>query len=145
MVKKKAVKKKPATPKGTSSPTESPGLSPVAIGIGDPDRPTPAEPEPTLPTKEELQKLPRRACVAYAARCARRVQPLFDLPVDHPDRIKHLQAVEAAITRATAGSTSVIDSNSADAAGAAAVKTEAAPNAVINPAAGANAAPAPKT
>ena len=30
-----------------------------------------------LPTKEELRALPRRAIVAYAARCARRVQPLY--------------------------------------------------------------------
>lgn len=42
-----------------------------------------------LPTKSDLAKLPRRAIVAYAARCA---QPLFDLPQDHSDRMEHLLA-----------------------------------------------------
>ena len=32
---------------------------------------------PTLPTEEELRKLPLRGIVAYAVRCGRRVQPLY--------------------------------------------------------------------
>lgn len=35
-------------------------------------------PEPSKPTEKELQELPRWAVVAFAARCARRVQPLFE-------------------------------------------------------------------
>jgi hypothetical protein len=35
--------------------------------------------EPKIPTSEELFQLPRWACVAFAARCAKRVRPLFDL------------------------------------------------------------------
>lgn len=34
--------------------------------------------EAFVPTEEELKKLPRWATVAFAARCARRVQPLFN-------------------------------------------------------------------
>src|SRR5262249_31483035 len=37
-------------------------------------------------TEEHLQRLPRRAMVALAARCARRVQPLCLLPEGHPER-----------------------------------------------------------
>jgi hypothetical protein len=52
------------------------------------------------PTKEELEQLPCLAVVAFAARCARRVQPLFD--VGWPRRggapEEHSKAVEKAIT-----------------------------------------------
>src|SRR5437868_5117560 len=34
-------------------------------------------PEPVLPTEEEIGELPRWAQIAFAARCARRVLPLF--------------------------------------------------------------------
>jgi hypothetical protein len=33
--------------------------------------------EITIPSEEEIKQLPRWAIVAYAARCARRVEPLF--------------------------------------------------------------------
>lgn len=46
----------------------------------------------TLPSKEELGRLPRRAMVAFAGRCARRVQPLFkqfwpEAPQEHVDAL----------------------------------------------------------
>src|SRR4051794_36527393 len=50
-----------------------------------------------MTTEEELQRLPLRAIVAYAARCARRVRPLYRLPQDFPDRVKHELAVDHAI------------------------------------------------
>ncbi len=50
-------------------------------------------------TKEELRKLPRWACVAFAARCARRVQPLFKFGwPGAPD--EHVRAVDRAIALA---------------------------------------------
>lgn len=50
------------------------------------------ENNPEIPTKEEIASLPRWAQVAFAARCARRVQPLFvhywpDAPQQHIDYI----------------------------------------------------------
>lgn len=58
--------------------------------------------EINLPTEEELAKLPLRAIVVYAVRCARRVMPLyrlFDL-VPHEDRVRHSRAVLTAISSA---------------------------------------------
>ncbi|MEM9065772.1 MAG: hypothetical protein AAGB51_09820, partial [Planctomycetota bacterium] len=53
----------------------------------------------SLPSKEELRTLPRWALVAYAARCARRVQPLFK--ASWPDApAEHVEAVDKAITLA---------------------------------------------
>ena len=48
-------------------------------------------------TKEDLNKLPRWGIVAFAARCARRVQPLFTAlwPVAPQE---HVHALNAAIT-----------------------------------------------
>jgi hypothetical protein len=37
-----------------------------------------------LPTPQELRALPPRAVVAFAVRCCRRIQPLYDLPHDQP-------------------------------------------------------------
>src|SRR5260221_11907892 len=37
-----------------------------------------------LPTPLELRALPPRAAVAFAVRCCRRIQPLYDLPHDQP-------------------------------------------------------------
>lgn len=51
-------------------------------------------------TEEDLKQLPLCAIVAFAARCARRVQPLYRLPENFPDRAKHLRAVETAISTA---------------------------------------------
>lgn len=61
--------------------------------------PTSEGEKPKTPTKEELLKLPRWARVAFAARCARRVQPLF---VKHWPKApkEHIEAVERAITLA---------------------------------------------
>jgi hypothetical protein len=58
-------------------------------------------PQPSEITKEELQTLPRWAIVAFAARCARRVQPLFthswkEAPMSYVD------AVDRAISMAEA-------------------------------------------
>lgn len=49
---------------------------------------------PGLPTKDQLKKLPLRAIVAYAVRCARRVQPLYRLARRIPDRERHQAAIE---------------------------------------------------
>ena len=55
-----------------------------------------ARDEAGLPTEEEIVKLSRRAIVAFATRCARRVQPLFSLTwPDSPKKNK--EAVENAI------------------------------------------------
>ncbi len=50
-----------------------------------------------LPTEEELSRLTLRAIVAYAARCARRVQPLFTT-----DNAEHIEDVDRAIRVAEA-------------------------------------------
>ncbi|MBX3322800.1 MAG: hypothetical protein KF757_07395 [Phycisphaeraceae bacterium] len=65
-----------------------------------PSGPEPAD-DPRIPTEEELATLPRWACVAFAARCARRVQPLYkhfwpDAPA------KHVEALDKVITLAQA-------------------------------------------
>jgi hypothetical protein len=51
---------------------------------------------PNLST-EDLKKLPLRAIVALAARCARRVESLSRPPHDHPDRDRCRTAVDGAI------------------------------------------------
>ena len=48
-------------------------------------------------TTEDLKKLPLRAIVAFAARCARRVESLSQLPADHPQREARRVAIENAI------------------------------------------------
>jgi hypothetical protein len=48
-------------------------------------------------TVEDLRKLPLRAIVAFAVRCARRVEPLSELPADHPQRAARREAIENAI------------------------------------------------
>lgn len=55
--------------------------------------------EVTIPTEEEIEQLPRWAKLAFAARCARRVLPLFtkywpDAPKEHVDELAY--AVEIA-------------------------------------------------
>lgn len=37
-----------------------------------------------LPTPDDLRKLPPRAVMAFAARCCRRIQPLYELPLGQP-------------------------------------------------------------
>ena len=46
---------------------------------------------------EHLRQLPLRAIVAFAARCARRVEPLAQLPDGHPERDRRRDAVKAAL------------------------------------------------
>lgn len=53
-------------------------------------------------TLEHLKALPLRAFVAFAARCARRVEPLAQLPEGHPQREGRRGAVEAALGMAEA-------------------------------------------
>ncbi len=48
-------------------------------------------------TDEDLKKLPLRAIVAFAARCARRVEDLSQLPEGHPERESRRAAINAAI------------------------------------------------
>jgi hypothetical protein len=48
-------------------------------------------------TVEDLKKLPLRAIVAFAARCARRVEDLSQLPEGHPERESRRAAINAAI------------------------------------------------
>ena len=55
--------------------------------------------EPQLPTEDDIKQLPRWARVAFAARCARRAQPLFKKHCpDAPE--KHDIAIETAISLA---------------------------------------------
>jgi hypothetical protein len=51
-------------------------------------------------TDEDLKKLPLRAIVALAARCARRVEHLAQLPEGHPEHERRRAAVDAAIRMA---------------------------------------------
>src|SRR4051812_12483563 len=53
-------------------------------------------------TVEQLKALPLRAIVAFAARCARRVHPLAQLPEGNPRREGRREAVEAALRMAEA-------------------------------------------
>jgi hypothetical protein len=55
-----------------------------------------AEKKTEMPSREELGKLPRWTIVAFAARCARRVQPLFKALWPKAPA-KHCKAVEGAI------------------------------------------------
>ena len=51
-----------------------------------------------LPTPDDLRPLPPRAVVAFAARCCRRIQPLYELPhgQPHPTSLEEpLRAAEA--------------------------------------------------
>ena len=53
-------------------------------------------------TLDQLKALPLRAIVAFAARCARRVEPLAQLPEGDPQRKTRGEAVEAALRMAEA-------------------------------------------
>jgi hypothetical protein len=48
-------------------------------------------------TIEHLKRLPLRAIVAFAARCARRVETLGQLPEGEPERERRQSAIDAAI------------------------------------------------
>ena len=51
-------------------------------------------------TVEHLKALPLRAIVAFAARCARRIEPLAQLPEGDPQRESRRGAIEAALRMA---------------------------------------------
>jgi hypothetical protein len=51
-------------------------------------------------TLEDLQGLPLRAIVAFAARCGRRVEPIAQLPDGHTARERRRAAVDAALAMA---------------------------------------------
>lgn len=53
-----------------------------------------------LPTEDDLKKLPLRALVAFAARCARRVQSIFILPSNNPNIERDHMAIANAILAA---------------------------------------------
>ena len=55
---------------------------------------------PELPTRDDLKQLPLGAIVAYAVRCARRVQPLYGRAAGIAELPKHEAAVEGAISLA---------------------------------------------
>ena len=48
-------------------------------------------------TTEDLKKLPLRAIVAFAARCARRVESIAQFPADHPQQEARRVAIHNAI------------------------------------------------
>src|SRR4051794_15211070 len=48
-------------------------------------------------TAEDLKGLPLRAIVAFAARCARRVESIAQFPAGHPQREAHRVAIDSAI------------------------------------------------
>lgn len=54
--------------------------------------------ERSLPTKEDLKRLPLRAILAYALRCARRLQSLYLLNWTASRHEQQLAAIEAALT-----------------------------------------------
>ena len=88
-------------------------------------------PQPTIPTKEEFSRLPRRAVVAFAARCARRVQPIFAAWPGATQR--HIVAVDRAISLAEAYGAA----HAADVADVAHAAAHAAANAAAHAAANA--------
>lgn len=57
-------------------------------------------PKDLLPTREDLRKLSLRAVVAFAARCGRRVQPLYQLASDLPDALEYTTSVGHALSLA---------------------------------------------
>ena len=83
----------------------------------------------TLPTVDELKKLPLRGIVAYTVRCARRVQPLYGQARGTADFEEHKAAIETALTIAEQlcqGEPITADVTRAAFAAAAAVATAAA-------------------
>jgi hypothetical protein len=72
-----------------------------------------------IPTEEEIRQLPRRARIAFAARCARRVQPLFEhfwptAPIEY--RMAIAKAIDLAETAAIHSIDLAFDSYAAHAA-----------------------------
>jgi hypothetical protein len=94
------------------------------------------------PTRDELRQLPTRAIVAYAARCARRLQSSSGVPGSSPESILPPLAVEHAIRSAEAFALGEPVANpwSAAAAARSAVAATAATGGAIAAMAAANAA-----
>lgn len=78
-----------------------------------------------LPSEDDLKKLPKRAVLAYAVRCARRAQPLFRLAsampcfADHERAIEHAIAVAEGVCRGNNLSVSIMHDSAAAAKAAA--------------------------
>ena len=51
-----------------------------------------------MPSQQDLEKLSFRAMLTYAAKCARRMQPMYDAPPDVPNRHELIAALDQAIT-----------------------------------------------
>src|SRR5262249_13698426 len=85
---------------------------------------------PSLPTREDLARLPLRALVASAVRFARRVQPPYLPRADDPQEERHTRAIDNAIrvAEAFAGEPTRVAS-AADAATYAAAAADAATSA----------------
>lgn len=65
---------------------------------------------PSKITKDDLSKIPLRAMVAWAARCARRVQPLYHVDgLSAKKEHKHVSAIDQVIGAAEAFANSVDD------------------------------------
>lgn len=63
----------------------------------------------TVPTCEEIERLPRWARVSFAARCARRVASVFE--ADLPDTLKnHVEGLKSAVTCAERGASDAYSS-----------------------------------
>lgn len=50
-----------------------------------------------LPTRDEINKLHRNAMIAFAARCARRAQPLYALGKGIEDHLTHIRSIQDAL------------------------------------------------
>jgi hypothetical protein len=99
------------------------------------------------PREAELRQLPRLAVVAFAARCARRVLPLFERAKGMREYEKHRSAVEEAVHQAEAVATGTVEvarvaTAAAAAAAATAADAKAAQYAALTAATAANAAEA---
>ena len=71
----------------------------------------------SLPSREDLAKLPARAIVAYAVRCARRVEPRYAAAMsDRPDLIAAVGSAIQQAERFASGDATVLDDAIADAA-----------------------------
>jgi len=91
-----------------------------------------------IPTKEEIRKLPRWARVAFAARCARRVQPIFTAACPKSSK-EQVEALERAILIAeTAAAQGKVNAEAARAAADAATDAARGPNAAYYTASAAN-------
>jgi hypothetical protein len=109
-------KPKPPMPGGEYTHISDPGTPPLPPGtkvvqlipVGDGGPGTPAPPltrrkpkKPMVPSEAEIEALPRQARVAFAVRCARRVQQLTGRPDPDGDALAAVAAAAVAILRAS--------------------------------------------